>query len=37
MLEYQSGIVFLTTNRLSDFDKALFSRVHMALPFQPLL
>jgi SpoVK/Ycf46/Vps4 family AAA+-type ATPase len=36
MLEYQSGIVFLTTNRLSDFDTALFSRVHVTLKFEQL-
>jgi hypothetical protein len=37
MLEYQSGITFLTTNRITDFDKALFSRVHITLRFEPLL
>lgn len=36
MLEYQSGIIFLTTNRVSDFDSALFSRVHITLAFQQL-
>ena len=36
MLEYQSGIIFLTTNRLSDFDTALFSRVHITLKFEQL-
>ncbi|CZR59474.1 uncharacterized protein PAC_09366 [Phialocephala subalpina] len=37
MLEYQSGIIFLTTNRITDFDKALFSRVHVTLQFEQLL
>lgn len=36
MLEYQSGIIFLTTNRVSDFDTALFSRVHVTLKFEQL-
>jgi hypothetical protein len=36
MLEYQSGIIFLTTNRVSDFDSALFSRVHITLKFEAL-
>ncbi|KAI0178638.1 hypothetical protein GGR52DRAFT_264721 [Hypoxylon sp. FL1284] len=34
MLEYQSGILFLTTNRLSDFDTAFFSRIHVCIEFQ---
>ena len=37
MIEYQSGIIFLTTNRITDFDTALFSRVHITLRFEPLL
>lgn len=36
MLEYHSGILFLTTNRIRDFDEAFFSRVHLALPYAPL-
>jgi hypothetical protein len=36
MLEYHSGILFLTTNRMRDFDEAFFSRVHLALPYAPL-
>lgn len=36
MLEYQSGIVFLTSNRVDDFDTALFSRVHITLKFTGL-
>ena len=37
MLEYQSGIIFLTTNRVADFDQALFSRVHITLKFEQLV
>ncbi|KAI1335371.1 P-loop containing nucleoside triphosphate hydrolase protein [Xylariaceae sp. FL0016] len=32
-LEYFSGIVFLTTNRLGSFDLAMKSRIHLALTF----
>ena len=34
-LEYFSGIVFLTTNILRSFDKAIRSRIHLALGFDP--
>lgn len=34
-LEYFSGIVFLTTNLLRSFDKAIRSRIHLALSFDP--
>lgn len=34
-LEYFSGIVFLTTNRLSSFDQAMKSRIHLALGYTP--
>ncbi|KAH6682238.1 P-loop containing nucleoside triphosphate hydrolase protein [Plectosphaerella plurivora] len=34
-LEYFSGIVFLTTNRLASFDAAMKSRVHLSLRFAP--
>lgn len=34
-LEYFSGIVFLTTNRLASFDQAMLSRVHLALGYTP--
>src|SRR6266480_8031508 len=37
MLEYQAGIVFLTTNRITDFDKALYSRVHITIQYKQLL
>ncbi|KAI9155259.1 P-loop containing nucleoside triphosphate hydrolase protein [Paramyrothecium foliicola] len=32
-LEYFSGVVFLTTNRLRAFDKAMKSRIHLALGY----
>ncbi|KAJ5587306.1 ATPase AAA-type core [Penicillium hispanicum] len=34
-LEYFSGIVFLTTNRITSFDRAMKSRVHLALEYNP--
>lgn len=34
-LEYFSGIVFLTSNRVEDFDRAMKSRIHLALQFTP--
>ncbi|CAI7657647.1 unnamed protein product [Penicillium glandicola] len=34
-LEYFSGIVFLTTNRISSFDQAMKSRIHLALEYTP--
>ncbi|KAI0409525.1 P-loop containing nucleoside triphosphate hydrolase protein [Xylaria palmicola] len=34
-LEYFGGIVFLTTNRVSQFDKAMKSRIHLALSYTP--
>ncbi|RYP51904.1 hypothetical protein DL768_002872 [Monosporascus sp. mg162] len=35
-LEYFSGIVILTTNRVSSFDPAMKSGVHLALTYNPL-
>ena len=35
-LEYFQGILMLTTNRVKRFDKALQSRIHLALKFQEL-
>jgi AAA+ superfamily predicted ATPase len=35
-LERHEGIVFLTTNRISDFDAAVASRITYALKFDPL-
>ncbi|KAH7125547.1 P-loop containing nucleoside triphosphate hydrolase protein [Dendryphion nanum] len=34
-LEYFSGIVFLTTNRVGVFDNAMRSRIHLALGYSP--
>ncbi|KAI0468981.1 P-loop containing nucleoside triphosphate hydrolase protein [Xylaria cf. heliscus] len=34
-LEYFSGIIFLTTNRVETFDRAMKSRIHLALGFTP--
>ncbi|KAL0937400.1 AAA family [Colletotrichum truncatum] len=33
-LEYFSGVVFLTTNRLRTFDAAMSSRIHLALGYK---
>ncbi|KAI1415086.1 P-loop containing nucleoside triphosphate hydrolase protein [Hypoxylon sp. FL1857] len=33
-LEYFSGIIFLTTNRIRVFDEAMLSRVHLALEYE---
>ncbi|KAF8636274.1 hypothetical protein AX17_003665 [Amanita inopinata Kibby_2008] len=35
-VEYYRGILFLTTNRVSAFDEAFFSRIHVALHFTEL-
>jgi AAA+ superfamily predicted ATPase len=34
-LEYFSGIVFLTTNRIHVFDPAMISRIHLTLGYSP--
>lgn len=36
MLEYYAGVLFLTTNRIGDFDEAFASRIHMSLHYPPL-
>lgn len=36
VLEYYSGILILTTNRVGTFDEAIKSRVHCALYYPPL-
>ncbi|KAF5529691.1 aaa family atpase [Fusarium mexicanum] len=36
VLEYYAGILFLTTNRIGDFDEAFASRIHMSLHYPPL-
>jgi hypothetical protein len=35
-LEYYSGILFLTTNRVGNMDEAFKSRIHMSLYYPPL-
>ncbi|KAH9848097.1 P-loop containing nucleoside triphosphate hydrolase protein [Lenzites betulinus] len=35
-VEYYRGILFLTTNRITAFDPAFLSRIHVALHFGPL-
>jgi hypothetical protein len=35
-LEYYKGIMFLTTNRLMEFDEAILSRVHLTLKYSSL-
>ena len=35
-LEYNQGIMFLTTNRVRDFDDAIQSRITLALRYEPL-
>ncbi|KAG0636601.1 hypothetical protein HOY80DRAFT_1017349 [Tuber brumale] len=36
VLEYYSGILFLTTNRVGMFDEAFKSRIHISLYYPPL-
>ncbi|GAB7359523.1 hypothetical protein MBLNU230_g6167t1 [Neophaeotheca triangularis] len=36
MLEYYSGILFLTTNKIGTFDEAFKSRIHVSLYYQEL-
>ena len=36
VLEYYQGILFLTSNRISSFDDAFKSRIHVPLQFEPL-
>lgn len=35
-LEYYSGVLILTTNRVGEFDEAFISRIHMKLEYAPL-
>lgn len=35
-MEYYSGVLILTTNRVGEFDEAFISRIHMKLYFPPL-
>ncbi|KAJ8130153.1 hypothetical protein O1611_g3476 [Lasiodiplodia mahajangana] len=36
VLEYYAGILFLTTNRIGDFDEAFASRIHISLHYPAL-
>ncbi|KAK0707384.1 hypothetical protein B0H67DRAFT_556087 [Lasiosphaeris hirsuta] len=36
LLEYYRGMLFLTTNRLDDFDEAFYSRIHVTLEYGAL-
>ncbi|RAL07134.1 uncharacterized protein BO97DRAFT_357173, partial [Aspergillus homomorphus CBS 101889] len=36
VLEYYAGILFLTTNRIGDFDEAFGSRIHISLQYPQL-
>lgn len=36
LLEYHQGVMFLTTNRVNDFDQAFYSRISMALKYDAL-
>lgn len=36
LLEYHQGVMFLTTNRVRDFDEAFHSRISVALKYEPL-
>jgi hypothetical protein len=35
-LEYYEGILFLTTNRIAQFDGAILSRIHLLLRYENL-
>lgn len=35
-LDYFQGILFLTTNRVGQFDEAFLSRIHLSLGYKPL-
>ncbi|KAL7907756.1 hypothetical protein GGI35DRAFT_454729 [Trichoderma velutinum] len=36
VLEYYAGVLFLTTNRIGDFDEAFASRIHISLHYPQL-
>ena len=36
MIEYYEGILFLTTNRVDDFDEAFQSRIHLTIRYDSL-
>lgn len=35
-IEYSSGVIFLSTNRKTDFDPAILSRIHLPIPYNGL-
>ena len=35
LLEYYKGVMFLTTNRVSAFDAAFQSRIHLTINYLP--
>jgi hypothetical protein len=35
-LEYPDGIMFLTINRVSEFDEAILNRIHLMLKYEEL-
>lgn len=35
-LEYYQGIMFLTTNRVKDFNEIIQSKIHLILKYEPL-
>jgi hypothetical protein len=36
LIEYYEGILFLTTNRVGDFDEAFQSRIHLTIKYDSL-
>jgi hypothetical protein len=36
LLEYHNGIIFLTTNRVTDFDEAIMNRIHVKFEYSTL-
>ena len=37
MIKYQSGIIFFTTSRATDFDTTLSSKVYITLKYENLV
>lgn len=36
LIEYYHGMLFLTTNRMEDFDDAFYNRIHVSIRYEPL-
>jgi hypothetical protein len=36
MMEYFNGVIFLTTNRVDEFDPAILSRIHLMFKYENL-